>query len=127
MRTSDAWRSEATTLHDVAGCLFCGIAAREIPATIVHEDDDVVAFRDLRPVAPLHVLVIPRKHVASLAEADPALAGAVAAAAARVARDAGYAGRGYRVVANVGPDAGQSVAHLHLHVLAGRALGWPPG
>ncbi len=111
----------------MADCLFCGIAAREIPATIVHEDDDVVAFRDLRPVAPLHVLVIPKKHVASLAEADASLAGTVAAAAARVAREAGYAERGYRVVANVGPDAGQSVAHLHFHVLAGRALGWPPG
>lgn len=111
----------------MADCLFCGIATREIPATIVHEDDDVVVFEDLRPQAPLHVLVIPKKHVASLAEADAALAGTLAAAAAKAAADAGYARSGYRVVANVGPDAGQSVAHLHLHVLAGRALGWPPG
>lgn len=111
----------------MAECLFCGIAAHDIPATIVHENDDVVVFEDLRPQAPLHVLVIPKKHVASLAEADAALAGTLAAAAAKAAADAGYAGSGYRVVANVGPDAGQSVAHLHFHVLAGRALGWPPG
>ncbi len=111
----------------MAECLFCGIAAHDIPARILHEDDDVVVFEDLRPQAPLHVLVIPKKHVASLAEADAALAGTVAAAAAKAAADAGYAGSGYRVVANVGPDAGQSVAHLHFHVLAGRALGWPPG
>ncbi|MBU6423829.1 MAG: HIT domain-containing protein [Chloroflexota bacterium] len=109
------------------GCLFCGIAAHQVPATIVHEDDAVVVFTDRRPQAPLHLLVIPRTHVASLAEADPALAGTVAAAAAKAAADAGYADSGYRVVANVGPDAGQSVAHLHFHVLAGRPLGWPPG
>ena len=111
----------------MADCIFCGIAAHAVPSQIVHEDDDVLAFADLRPVAPLHVLVIPKRHVASLADADPELAGKVAAAAARVARDAGYAERGYRVVANVGPDAGQSVDHLHFHVLAGRSLGWPPG
>ena len=109
------------------GCIFCKIAAHEIPSQIVHEDADVVAFRDLRPVAPLHVLVIPTRHVASLADADSTLAGKVAAAAARVAADAGYSERGYRVVANVGRDAGQSVAHLHFHVLAGRSLAWPPG
>lgn len=110
-----------------ADCLFCGIVARTVPAQIVHEDGDVVVIRDIRPVAPFHVLVIPKVHVASLADAGSSLAGTVAAAAAAVARDAGYGERGYRVVANVGPDAGQSVAHLHLHVLAGRALGWPPG
>ena len=91
------------------------------------EDDEVVAFDDLSHRAPLHVLVIPRRHVASLDEAGPELAGRVAVAAATVARDAGYAERGYRVVTNVGPDAGQTVPHLHLHVLAGRRLGWPPG
>jgi histidine triad (HIT) family protein len=111
----------------VAECLFCRIAAHEIPSDVVHEDADVVAFRDVRPVAPFHVLVIPKRHVASLGEADASLAGAVAAAAAKVAAEAGHARRGYRVVTNVGPDAGQSVAHLHFHVLAGRALGWPPG
>lgn len=111
----------------MADCLFCRIAAREIPAQIVFEDDHVVAFKDIDPKAPLHVVVIPRSHVASIAVADAAILGQVGSAAARVAQDAGYAERGYRVVANVGPDAGQSVGHLHLHVLAGRALGWPPG
>jgi histidine triad (HIT) family protein len=111
----------------VAQCLFCGIAAHEIPATIVHEDDEILVFKDVRPQAPLHVLAIPKKHVASLAEADPALAGRVALAASKAAADAGYGERGYRVVTNVGPDAGQSVPHLHFHVLAGRALTWPPG
>lgn len=111
----------------MADCLFCRIAAREVPARIVHEDDDVVAFADVRPAAPFHVLVIPKRHVASLADADAATAGTLAAAAARVARDSGQAGGGYRVVTNVGPDAGQSVPHLHFHVLAGRGLGWPPG
>lgn len=111
----------------MAECIFCRIASHEIPSGIVHEDDDVVAFNDLNPMAPLHVLVVPKRHVASLAEADGALAGTVVAAAAKIARDAGYAERGFRVVANVGPDAGQTVAHLHFHLLAGRHLGWPPG
>lgn len=108
-------------------CLFCRIAAHEILSTIVREDDDVVVFRDVRPMAPFHVLVIPKRHVRSLGEADVELAGKLAAAAARAAAEAGYAERGYRVLTNTGPDAGQSVPHLHLHVLAGRALGWPPG
>jgi histidine triad (HIT) family protein len=108
-------------------CLFCKIAAHEATATIVHEDDDVVAFEDIGHRAPLHVLVIPRRHVASLSEADPATIGKVGVAAAKIAQDAGYGDRGYRVVTNVGPDAGQSVPHLHFHVLAGRPLGWPPG
>lgn len=111
----------------MAECIFCRIAAHEAPAKIVHEDADVVAFEDLGHRAPLHVLVIPRRHVASLAEADAETVGKVGVAAAKVAGDAGYAERGYRVVANVGPDAGQSVDHLHFHVLAGRSLGWPPG
>lgn len=111
----------------MAGCIFCSIASHETPSQIVHEDDDVVAFKDLNPMAPLHVLVIPKRHVATLGEAAPELAGKVAVAAATVARDAGYAERGYRVLTNVGPDAGQSVPHLHFHVLAGRHLGWPPG
>ena len=108
-------------------CIFCKIAAHEIPSQIVHEDGDVVVFKDLRPVAPFHVLVIPTRHVASLGEADAGLAGKVAVAAAKAASDAGYSERGYRVVTNVGPDAGQSVAHLHFHVLGGRSLAWPPG
>ncbi len=109
-------------------CVFCGIAAKTIPATVLYEDETVLAFRDLNPRAPLHALVIPKVHVASLADAtDPAVVGRVALAAAAVATAAGYGERGYRVVANTGPDAGQSVGHLHFHVLAGRHLGWPPG
>lgn len=110
-------------------CLFCGIAAGEIPATVVHETDRTVAFRDLHPVAPTHVLVIPRDHYATaadLAEADPAYAGELLAAAAAVARQEGLTG-GYRLVSNTGDDAGQSVHHVHVHVLGGRSLGWPPG
>ena len=109
-------------------CLFCRIVAGEIPAAKVYEDDDVVAFRDINPQAPLHVLVIPREHVASLDEAaDPALIGRLALMAARIARDEGYAARGYRTVINTNADAGQTVFHVHLHLLAGRKLGWPPG
>ncbi len=112
----------------VADCLFCGIAAGTVKADVVYRDDDVVAFKDINPRAPLHVLVIPRGHVASLTEADsPELVGRLALTAARIAKEAGYGERGFRVVTNTGPDAGQSVPHLHLHVLAGRVLGWPPG
>lgn len=109
-------------------CIFCKIAAGAVQSTIVHQDEHVVAFKDLNPRAPLHVLVIPRQHVGSLAEADdPLLVGRLALAAAKVAHDAGYAEKGFRVVSNTGPDAGQSVQHLHFHLLAGRALTWPPG
>jgi histidine triad (HIT) family protein len=110
-------------------CLFCRIAAKDIPAGIVYEDADVVAFRDLSPQAPTHVLVIPRRHVGSLdaaVEADAALLGAMMLAAKKVAAAAGLAG-GYRVVTNCGADAGQSVSHLHLHLLGGRPMAWPPG
>ena len=111
-------------------CLFCRIAAAEIPATIVHDDDLVVAFRDIDPVAPTHILLIPRRHVASaadLAEADRELLGRLFAVASQLARDEGIAEPGFRLVTNVGPDAGQSVEHLHLHLLGGRKLAWPPG
>ena len=109
-------------------CLFCRIVAGEIPAQIVAQNDACVAFRDLNPQAPLHVLVVPRRHVASLGEAtDATLVGEVALMAARVAREQGYGESGFRTVLNDGPDAGQTVRHLHMHVLAGRALGWPPG
>jgi histidine triad (HIT) family protein len=111
----------------MADCLFCKIAKREIPSEIVFEDEETVAFRDIKPMAPLHVLVIPKEHVASIAEADPATIGRLGRTAAAIARDAGYAEKGYRVVANIGADAGQTVRHLHFHVLAGRHLGWPPG
>ena len=109
-------------------CLFCRIVRREIPATIVAESDECLAFRDIDPKAPLHVLVIPRRHVPSLNEADdPALLGAMMLMGARIAREEGYADSGYRAVVNTNADAGQTVFHVHLHLLAGRALHWPPG
>ena len=110
-----------------ADCLFCRIARGEIPATIVAQNDDYVAFRDIDPKAPTHVLVIPRAHVASLAEAtDPAVVGRLALMAAEIAKSEGLDG-GYRTVINTGPDAGQTVHHIHLHLLGGRQLHWPPG
>lgn len=114
--------------HDPS-CLFCKIARREIPAALIHDEGEIVAFRDINPQAPAHLLVIPRRHVASLdaAAGEPALLGALLAAVPRIAAAAGLAEGGYRAVINTGADAGQSVAHLHLHVLGGRALGWPPG
>jgi histidine triad (HIT) family protein len=112
-----------------ASCIFCRIAAKEIPSAIVYEDADVLAFRDLSPQAPTHLLVIPKRHVASLndiGDADGALLGAMMLAAKKVATTAGLS-RGYRIVTNCGADAGQSVAHVHLHVLGGRPMSWPPG
>ena len=114
----------------MSNCLFCRIVAGEIPAKIAYEDEDVIAFHDLNPQAPLHVLVIPRKHIATIIDIQPddaALIGKLYLAAKQVAADAGYADDGYRVVMNCGADAGQSVFHIHLHVLAGRHLSWPPG
>lgn len=111
-------------------CIFCKIAAGEIPADIVHQDDLVVAFRDVNPKAPTHVLLIPRRHVASAVEltgTDSEMLGRLFNVAAQVARDAGVAEKGYRMVTNVGAGAGQSVHHLHFHLLGGRSLGWPPG
>jgi histidine triad (HIT) family protein len=111
-------------------CIFCKIVAGEIPAAKVYEDERAVAFRDINPQAPTHALVIPRAHVASLneaGEADEALLGHLLVVAARVAREAGHAEGGYRTVINTGPDAGQTVFHVHVHVLGGRALTWPPG
>ena len=112
----------------MADCIFCKIAAGEIPSQLLYEDDDVVAFEDLSPQAPVHLLVIPRRHLASLddAAAEGALLGKLLLAARRVAADRGIAGA-YRVVNNCGAAAGQSVFHIHLHVLGGRAMGWPPG
>lgn len=114
----------------MSDCVFCRIAAHEIPATVVHEDDETLAFRDLDPRAPLHVLVIPKRHIASVdaaAAADAPLLGRLITAAAAIARAEGVVADGYRLVLNTGPDAGQSVHHIHLHLLAGRALDWPPG
>ena len=109
-------------------CLFCKIVAGEIPATIVAESDDALAFRDIAPQAPVHVLVIPKQHYASLAETpDGRAMAAISELAKRVARDLGVEHSGYRVVVNTGADGGQTVHHLHLHLLAGRALHWPPG
>ena len=111
-------------------CLFCRIAAGEIPANILYSDEDVLAFRDINPQAPLHALVIPRKHIATINDLqadDAALVGKLFLAAKQVAKEAGYAEDGYRVVMTCGLDAGQTVFHIHLHVLAGRALSWPPG
>ena len=108
-------------------CLFCRIVRGEIPAKIVREDAHTVAFRDIDPKAPTHILVIPKEHVASLDEAtDPALVGRLSLAAAEIARSEGITD-GYRTVVNTGAGAGQTVFHLHLHLLGGRKLTWPPG
>lgn len=109
-------------------CLFCRIARQEIPVKLVAEDEHCVAFRDINPQAPVHVLVIPREHIASLEQArDPAVVGRLALMAAQVARDEGISGDGYRTVMNTNSAAGQTVFHLHLHLLGGRAMRWPPG
>ncbi len=109
-------------------CLFCSVARGEIPAEIVVERDDAIAFRDISPKAPSHLLVIPRRHVPSLDEADDATElGSLLRLAAEVARDEGLAESGYRVVINTNEDGGQTVPHLHLHILGGRRMTWPPG
>ncbi len=111
-------------------CLFCKIVARTIPAALVYEDEMVVAFDDVNPQAPTHTLVIPRKHVASIAElqdSDVGLLGRLLLAGNKIAKLKGIADAGYRVVINTGAHGGQSVFHLHLHVLGGRHLTWPPG
>jgi histidine triad (HIT) family protein len=111
-------------------CIFCEIVAGRIPARKVHEDDAVLAFHDVQPQAPTHVLVIPKRHVENLLELTPeddALVGALARTARDVAKSLGWAERGFRLVMNCGEDAGYSVFHVHLHLLAGRRLGWPPG
>ena len=109
-------------------CLFCRIVRKEIPAKLVLEDEHCVAFRDLNPQAPVHVLVIPREHVASLNEAhDPVLIGRLSLAAARIAQQEGIAESGYRTVINTNRDAGQTMFHVHLHLLGGRDMAWPPG
>jgi histidine triad (HIT) family protein len=114
----------------VTDCLFCKIAAGEVAADVVFQDGDVVAFRDIDPQAPVHVLVIPRDHIAGfedVTEADEHLVAKVARAAAHVAAREGVADSGFRCVVNSGRDAQQSVRHLHMHVLGGRPMTWPPG
>lgn len=109
-------------------CIFCKIVAGEIPATVVHEDEMVVAFRDINPQAPTHILIIPRAHMGNAASLQPGPEmGHMVVVAAQIARQEGIADSGYRLVLNVGPDAGESVPHLHLHLLGGRPLAWPPG
>jgi len=113
----------------MSDCLFCRIVVGEIPADVVHADDELVAFRDIAPKAPVHVLVIPKRHIVSLAEceaADAALLGRLLAATGDIARRLGV-GDAFRVAVNSGAGAGQSVFHLHLHVLGGRPFDWPPG
>jgi histidine triad (HIT) family protein len=115
----------------MADCLFCKLVAGEIPAKIVKRTAEAVAFHDVDPKAPVHVLVIPTRHVAAVRNATgaegEALLGGLLAFSAEVAAELGLDGRGYRIVTNTGPDAGQSVDHLHFHVLGGRRLTWPPG
>ena len=112
----------------MSSCIFCKIATGEIPATVVKRADGMVAFQDLNPQAPTHVLVIPTQHIDTLNEAkDSALLGRLLAFARKVAQEAGVATKGYRVVLNTNPDGGQTVFHIHLHVLGGRAMHWPPG
>ena len=113
----------------MSDCIFCKIANKEIKSDIVYEDDRVVAFNDINPHAPVHILVIPRKHIVGVAEArdeDAELMGHLQLVAARLAKEKGVA-EGYRIVVNSGPLAGQSVMHLHYHLLGGRRLNWPPG
>jgi histidine triad (HIT) family protein len=111
-------------------CLFCKIAKKDVPATIVFEDDELVAFQDINPQAPTHILVIPRHHVATLNELtadDDQIVGKMVRCATRLAKEGGHAEAGFRTVFNCNEAAGQTVFHIHLHVLAGRTLAWPPG
>lgn len=111
-------------------CIFCRIAAGQVPADVVREDADTVAFRDLDRKAPVHILVVPKRHIASVNDiegSDAGLMGALVVAAREVAAAEGVAERGYRLVMNTGAAAGQSVSHVHLHVLGGREFAWPPG
>ncbi|HKB13103.1 MAG TPA: histidine triad nucleotide-binding protein [Vicinamibacterales bacterium] len=114
----------------MADCLFCKIIAREIPGSIVYEDDRVLAFNDINPQAPVHVLVVPKRHVASLSdlvESDDQMVGELVRRAAAIAADKGVAAGGFRTVFNTNRDAGQTVFHIHLHLLGGRVMTWPPG
>jgi len=114
----------------VSDCLFCRIAAHQIPATVAYEDASLIAIDDLNPQAPVHLLIIPKAHIATLNDLTPdhdALVGEMIRRAAALARERGYDDRGFRTVFNTNRDAGQTVFHIHLHLLAGRALGWPPG
>ncbi|MGB9791098.1 MAG: histidine triad nucleotide-binding protein [Thermacetogeniaceae bacterium] len=114
----------------MSDCVFCKIVSRQLSSSIVYEDEEFLAFRDINPVAPTHVLLIPKKHMSSLLdvpEQDAPLLGRLMSLAAKLAKDLGLADEGFRVVINTGKNGGQTVGHLHLHLLGGRALQWPPG
>ena len=114
----------------MSDCIFCKIVSGDIPSTKIYEDDQVIAFRDINPQAPSHILVVPKRHIPGvndLAEPDEALVGHVYGVIARLVRELGIAESGYRVVVNSGENGQQSVPHLHFHVLGGRLLAWPPG
>lgn len=114
----------------MADCLFCRIIAREIPASIVYEDDRVLAFNDINPQGPTHVLVIPKRHIPTLNDLTPeddAIVGELVRRGAAIARERGHDAGGFRTVFNTNGDAGQTVFHIHLHLIGGRSLGWPPG
>jgi histidine triad (HIT) family protein len=111
-------------------CLFCKIITREIPASIVYEDDRVIAFNDINPQAPTHVLVVPKRHIATLSDltpADDAIVGEVGRRGAAIAQERGIAAAGFRTVFNTNREAGQTVFHIHLHLIGGRSMHWPPG
>lgn len=111
-------------------CIFCKIANQEVSTLLVYQDDRLAAFRDINPAAPVHILIVPKKHISGMLEltdVDADLVGNIVQVAAELARREGIAESGFRVVVNSGPDAGQSVQHLHFHLLGGRKLGWPPG
>lgn len=114
----------------MSDCLFCKVVDKKIPARIVYEDEQALAFEDINPQAPVHILVIPKKHIPHVLGAEPAdnaLMGHLLQVVSRVARDRGIADRGFRLVANTNPDSGQEVYHIHFHVLGGRRMHWPPG
>ncbi len=123
-------RSCSAKIAYMADCLFCKIVEGQIPSAKVHEDANVVAFKDVNPQSPLHVLIVPRRHISTtndLTQADDALVGSMLRVAANLAKQHGYDERGYRTVLNCNRDAGQTVFHIHLHLLAGRGFTWPPG
>ncbi len=111
-------------------CIFCKIASKEIDSSIVYEDNDIFAFRDINPVAPFHILIIPKKHISTLNDLSPEdqpLLGKMILVAKQIAEDEGFAKKGYRLVLNCEKDGGQEVFHIHLHLIGGRKMKWPPG
>jgi histidine triad (HIT) family protein len=116
--------------HMTMGCIFCDIIEKKIPAKVIYEDDHALAFEDIRPQAPVHTLIIPKKHIATtleLQEKDNRLIGHLFQVANNLAKEKGIAERGFRLVMNCNSDAGQTVFHIHLHILGGRPMNWPPG